>query len=110
MPPLSPLALVARGLALVGARWGLAAAPACYSALVAVPAAAAGARAFHVSAPALGGRYTAQTPDRVKHWRQHLSKKAKRRHAKRVAQTKRRDGFSTSSSKTDVRIEATCEL
>ena len=41
-------------------------------------------RAIHASAPALKGRWTTQKSDRVKHWKKHVSKKAKSR--KRAAE------------------------
>ncbi len=66
---LSPLASVAAALSSDGAR-------------VAAQAQATGppsSRAFHSSPPALGGRYTSQIPDKKKHWRANLSKKATKR-------------------------------
>jgi pentatricopeptide repeat protein len=47
---------------------------------------------FHTSSLLLGGRYTTQEPDRVKHWRQHLSKKAKKRISRSTALSTRREG------------------
>ena len=42
------------------------------------------ARSLHASASALGGRYAQQVPDRERNWRARLSKKARRRHARRA--------------------------
>ena len=47
---------------------------------------------FHTSSQLLGGRYTTQEPDRVKHWRQHLSKKAKKRISRSTSLSSKREG------------------
>jgi pentatricopeptide repeat protein len=49
-------------------------------------------KSYHTTSLLLGGRYTTQEPDRVKHWRQHLSKKAKKRISRSSELTKKREG------------------
>lgn len=49
-------------------------------------------RGFHASAAAAGGRHTTSaesTPERVKAWRGHLSKKAKKRWTARMEEAER---------------------
>ena len=43
-------------------------------------------RSFHASPSAAGARHTTTVPDRVKHWREHISKKALKRYRRRREQ------------------------
>ena len=72
-----------------------------------VLASVSSARTFHDTAATLGGRHTTALPERVRHWRQHISKKALKRYRKRREELRNRGGSSVPSSRGSQRAAST---
>lgn len=58
------------------------------------------ARHFHGTGMSLGGRYTTQKPEKAKHWREHLSKKAKKRVTEWKEKTVKRSAAAAGNDRT----------